>query len=145
MKITHILLLAVIAVAIGVIISTTENASQYVDFEQASSMSDSGNDLKVHVVGTLPRDAQGEVTGIEYNPLKDPNFIAFRLIDEKQKEYKVVCFNPPASITDFKRSEKVVVNGNFKDNQFIADEILLKCPSKYENNKLEASAATVSY
>lgn len=140
MKIIHIVALAIIAIAVGVIImSSAESASQYVDFEQASTMSADGNDLKVHVVGTLPRNTQGEITGIEYNPLKDPNFIAFRLIDEKQREFRVVCFNPPASITDFKRSEKVVVNGSFKDDQFIADEILLKCPSKYENNKLETS------
>ena len=134
-------LIAAIVIAVGVIISdSVESASQYVGFEEASTMAKGGNDLKVHVIGTLPRNAQGDIVGIDYNPLKDPNFIAFRLIDEKQKEYKVVCFNPPASMSDFKRSEKVVVNGHFKEEQFIADEILLKCPSKYENNKLEASA-----
>ena len=139
MKKIHILLLAVIAIAIAIIISTNDNASQYVDFETASTISES-----VHVVGTLPRDSQGHIVGIEYNPLKDPNFIAFQLIDEKQKEFTVVCFNPPTSMTDFKRSEKVVVNGSVKDNQFVADEILLKCPSKYENNKLETSSAAVN-
>lgn len=33
---------------------------------------------------------------------------------------------------DFERSEQIVVTGSMKDNQFYADEILMKCPSKYK-------------
>jgi len=39
---------------------------------------------------------------------------------------------------DFLRSEKVVVNGNYQNSQFIAKKILLKCPSKYQEQKLNA-------
>jgi cytochrome c-type biogenesis protein CcmE len=41
---------------------------------------------------------------------------------------------------DFTRSEKVVVVGSYHNDLFVADKILLKCPSKYQENKLKAGA-----
>jgi cytochrome c-type biogenesis protein CcmE len=61
------------------------------------------------------------------------------LVDENQEEHEVVCYNPPASMQDFTKSEKVVVIGRVINNQFVASEILMKCPSKYEENKLQTS------
>jgi cytochrome c-type biogenesis protein CcmE len=39
---------------------------------------------------------------------------------------------------DFTRSEKVVVIGNYQNNAFVARKILLKCPSKYQEEKINA-------
>jgi cytochrome c-type biogenesis protein CcmE len=36
---------------------------------------------------------------------------------------------------DFTRSEKVVVIGTYVENDFRASKILLKCPSKYQDEK----------
>jgi len=67
-----------------------------------------------------------------YNPLLDANRFEFYLMDSLGFESKVIYSEPKP--TDFDRSDKVVVIGKFEkqDGDFIANKILLKCPSKYE-------------
>ena len=48
----------------------------------------------------------------------------------------MVYFNPKPQ--DFERSEQVVITGNMKNDVFVADKILLKCPSKYTENEIKA-------
>jgi cytochrome c-type biogenesis protein CcmE len=139
MKLSHVIALLVIACMIGIIVVSAGDASQYVSFQQAEELAKDGDDTKVHVVGDLPRNSVGEIIGIEYNPTIDPNYIAFDLIDESGEKRKIVCHNPPPSVEDLKRSEKVVVIGSVNDKgQFIAKEILLKCPSKYEDKEIKS-------
>jgi cytochrome c-type biogenesis protein CcmE len=83
MKITHIIGIIVIAIAIGIIITSAGSASQYVNFKQAKEMAADGNSDKVHVVGELTKNAQGEVIGVEYDPLKDANYLAFSVRRQK--------------------------------------------------------------
>jgi cytochrome c-type biogenesis protein CcmE len=139
MKKSHIFGIIVIAMAIGIIISTAGDASQYVSFEEAFRLASAGNNSKVHVIGELKKNQADEVIGVSYNPSVDPNKLSFILVDENQEEHEVVCYNPPASMQDFTKSEKVVVIGRVINNQFVASEILMKCPSKYEENKLQTS------
>lgn len=141
MKQKHIFGIGVIAIAIAMIISTVGDASQYVTFEEAYSMKENGDDSKVHVVGELTRNENNEVVGLEYDPAKDPNYLAFTMVDEAKKLHKVVCYNPPASMQDFEKSEKVVLIGRVHEGQFIASEILMKCPSKYEETEIKTSAS----
>lgn len=138
MKKSHIFGLVIIAIMISILVVTAGDASQYVDFKEAYGLVAEGNNAKVHVIGELQKDKNGNVIGIEYNPAKDPNYLAFTLVDDKNVAKKVVCYSPPASMRDFEKSEKVVVIGRAKgDNQeFLASEILMKCPSKYEENQL---------
>jgi cytochrome c-type biogenesis protein CcmE len=137
MKITHIIGIIVIAIAIGIIVSSAGNASQYVNFSQAKELSTNGNSMKVHIVGELTKDAQGQVIGVEYDPLKDANYLSFSVVDDKKMVQKVICFNPPPSMKDFTKSEKVVLIGRYDKNNFVASEILMKCPSKYEEKELK--------
>jgi cytochrome c-type biogenesis protein CcmE len=137
MKISHIIGIVVIAIAIGIIVSSAGNASQYVDFKQAKELAANGNDEKIHIVGELTKDAQNQVVGVEYDPLKDPNYLAFSVVDNQKMVQKVVCYNPPPSMQDFAKSEKVVIIGRYKDGVFVASEILMKCPSKYEEKELK--------
>lgn len=137
MKKSHIFLIAVLGIAVAIIISTANNTSQYVDFAKASAMAQSGSDQKVHIIGVLQRGADGQPKGIEYDPIKDPNTMRFVLIDEKGQSHSVIS-NPPSSMQDFLKSEKVVVEGRMRDGQFVASEILLKCPSKYEETELKS-------
>lgn len=141
MKLPHILGILAIAIAIGVIVSTAGDASQYVSFQQAFAMAADGDEAKVHVVGELKKDAAGNVLGLQYDPQTDANYLSFVLIDDQKTEHRVVCYNPPASMQDFAKSEKVVVIGRAKQGQagqyqFVASEVLMKCPSKYEENQL---------
>lgn len=138
MKKSHIFILVVIAAAIGVIITSAGDASQYVTYQQAKALAQKGEDSKVHVVGELTKNEQGEIIGVEYDPLKNPNFLAFNLIDESKQVFRVVCYNPPPSMQDFKKSEKIVIIGKCKGENFVASEILMKCPSKYEETKIKS-------
>jgi cytochrome c-type biogenesis protein CcmE len=54
-------------------------------------------------------------------------------MDEKKEKQEVVYFNPKPA--DFERSEKIVVVGEMKQGRFVADKILMKCPSKYQDNE----------
>lgn len=137
MKTTHIILLLVIAVAIGVIISTSGDASKYVTFDEAQELAVDSPDEKVHVVGKLKKNSLGDIEGMNYNPALDPNYFEFVITDNKNREERVVYLSPKPQ--DFEKSEQIVIIGNFKGKTFKADKILMKCPSKYENKKVTAS------
>ena len=141
MKITHIIGIVVIAVAIGMIATTMSDASLYVNFSQAKEMAQNGKTTKIHVVGTLPKDKKGKVVGLEYKPEVNPNFFAFTLTDDNQRTERVIYHD--SKPTDFEVSEQVVVIGNYQNNQFVAHKILMKCPSKYEDKKLEMKTASI--
>ncbi len=132
MKKSHILGIVVIATAIGIIISTAGDASSYVTFRQAQEMAFSGNDSKIHVVGTLKKADDGDVVGIE--PAADKLSFSFVMVDADMKEQKV--YYPEPMPVDFLRSEQVVVIGAYHDELFVADKILLKCPSKYQEQEI---------
>lgn len=134
MKRTHVVAILVIAVAIAIIISTAGDASTYVTFEQAHQMASVGNKTSIHVVGELTKDSDGKIVGIEKS--SDNLSFSFVLLDENRKEQKVY-YNEPMP-PDFTRSEKVVVVGSFRGDLFVATKILLKCPSKYQDQKLNA-------
>ena len=135
MKKSHIFGILIIAVAIIVIISTAGDASSYVTFEQAKEMAFDGNSAKIHVVGKLPKSEVGEVIGIENGA--DKLSFSFLMLDENNQQQKVY-YNEPMP-TDFLKSEQVVVVGAFHDEYFVADKILMKCPSKYEEETVEAT------
>ena len=139
MKKAHLLAIAVIAVAIGIILSTTADASVYVGFGEARQRAAEGNQTKVHVVGRLPRDGQKNPLGLEYDPLLDPNRFAFTLVDTNQVAQRVVYYSPKPQ--DFDKSEQVVITGAMRNDVFLADQILLKCPSKYVEKDLKGATA----
>jgi cytochrome c-type biogenesis protein CcmE len=105
-----------------------------VTFDQAYQMAKVGNKTSIHVVGELKKNNAGEITGLEKSP--DNLSFSFILLDENRKEQKVY-YNEPMP-PDFTRSEKVVVIGSYHGDQFVAEKILLKCPSKYQEQKLNA-------
>jgi len=134
MKPKYIIAVVVIAVAVGIIVLTAGDASTYVNFGQAQQMASEGSTTPIHVVGQLKKDEAGHIVGLE-NSVDKLSF-SFILIDDNKKEQKVY-YNEPMP-PDFLRSEKVVVVGSYQGDQFIAKKILLKCPSKYQEQKLDA-------
>ncbi len=134
MKLSYIIAIGVIAVAIGILIVTAGDASTYVDFNQAREMASGGNTTPIHVVGQLKKDSHGNIVGLEKSI--DNLSFSFVLVDDNKKEQKVF-YNEPMP-TDLLRSEKVVVIGGYQNDQFVAKKILLKCPSKYQEQKLKA-------
>jgi len=132
MKKSSIIGMVVIAIALAVIISTSGNASSYVTFDEAKTMAVNGKSSSIHVVGELKKNSAGQVLGL--TPSSDRLSVEFTLIDDNMEE-QVVFLNQPMP-SDLLKSEKVVVIGGYKNERFIADKLLLKCPSKYEETAL---------
>lgn len=140
MKLTHILGIIVIAIAIGIIVSTAGDASVYTTFSKAEAMAKDGDADMVHVVGKLPKNSSGKITDMLYNPQIDPNHFEFTLVDNENRPQRVVYSSPKPQ--DFDRSEQIVVIGAMQGDHFQCSKILLKCPSKYQDGKLETTEHT---
>lgn len=123
MKTINIIILIVIAAAIAIFAGAYADSSTYADFGTAKKYPGQ----EYHIVGKLNKQKP-----MVYNPMKDANHFEFYLRDSLGNEAKVIYSEPKP--TDFDRSDKVVVIGKFNtpDGDFIANKILLKCPSKYE-------------
>jgi cytochrome c-type biogenesis protein CcmE len=137
MKKAHLFVIVVIAVAIAVIMSTSMDASSYVSFKEATELSAGGKDKKVHVVGKLKKDPSGQILGMHYQPQLDANHFEFVLVDQNNEERKVVYHQPKPQ--DFERSEQIVVVGSMQGEGFKADKIVMKCPSKYQENEIKVN------
>ncbi len=132
MKKSHILALIVVALGVVIVISTAGDASSYVSFNEAYELAQGGSNKKIHVVGGLKKGDGGQVEGVETSA--DKLSFSFIMVDEHNREQKV--FYPEPVPADFVRSEQVVVVGSYRNDLFIADKILMKCPSKYQEEEL---------
>jgi cytochrome c-type biogenesis protein CcmE len=126
MKKSAIIIIVLIAAAIGAIVSSYGDASTYENFTVAAE----NPGTEYHVVGTLDRSKEKH-----YDPKTDANYFTFYLIDEKGRESKVIYRAPEPQ--DFERSEKIVIIGKMQGDAFEASKILLKCPSKYTENEVK--------
>ncbi len=124
MKKSHLLAIVVVAVAIGILISASKDVTTYANFAQATQSED-----KVKLVGQLVKERP-----VEYDPEKDPNFLAFYLKDDAGEVRRVELL--AAKPQDFERSESIVLTGKMKGETFAASDMLLKCPSKYQDQEV---------
>lgn len=121
MKKLEIIMIVVVAVAIGVIFSYTANASTYGNFNEAFS-----NAGKTYtVVGELNKET----------PIEAPqaNLVIFNMFDKNGKECKVYLNQTVPE--HFDRSDNVVITGKADADKhaFMATDVQLKCPSKYND------------
>jgi cytochrome c-type biogenesis protein CcmE len=70
-----------------------------------------------------------------YNPIQDANYFSFYVKDQEGEECKVIYAGTKPQ--DFEKSEQIVLIGKMQDATFHASKILMKCPSKYTNDKVE--------
>jgi cytochrome c-type biogenesis protein CcmE len=127
MKRTHIILIVLIAVVIGAMIGAISDSSSYADFDEAYS--NPGEEF--HVVGKLSEDKE-----MIYDPLVNPDLFTFWMTDVNGDEHKVVLHKSKPQ--DFERSEQIVLIGSVQKGDFHANEILMKCPSKYTDGEVQA-------
>ncbi|MFP4092091.1 MAG: cytochrome c maturation protein CcmE [Cyclobacteriaceae bacterium] len=132
MKKSHIFGIIVIAICVTIIMSTAGDASSYVSFKEAKELAMDGQDKKIHVVGQLKKSPHGEILGIQAS--EDKLSFSFVMVDDNQEEQRVF-YNEPMP-ADFVRSEQVVVIGSYHNEVFVADQILMKCPSKYQETEI---------
>ena len=136
MKKGPIIGLGIIAIAIVIIMTSIGDASSYENFNTALEMKQGGEDKSIHVVGQLKKNNNGEVIGL--NVREDKVSFTFMLVDNEGTEQEVF-YNEPLP-ADFTRSESVVVIGSYKNDEiFVADKILMKCPSKYQETEVQAA------
>ncbi len=129
MKKGSILGIVVIAVAICIIISTYADTSTYGSFKEAETAHS-----ELHVVGHLNKQKQ-----LIYDAKKDANYFSFFMEDNKGEECKIVFTGTKPQ--DFERSEQIVLTGQMVGKEFHASKILMKCPSKYTQDKIEVTEA----
>ena len=133
MKNSSAIAIVFISIVIIIIVSTFGDASTYVTFSKAKDVYESGSISKFHVVGTLNKNDNNKIEGIRNSP--DQLSFTFEMIDEDG--YKESVFFGEPMPPDFLLSEQVVVIGGYENNTFIADDILLKCPSKYTEENIK--------
>ena len=126
MKNSQIAIIVAIAILIGYSLVRLGNSSTYSSFEDALAL----NGEKTTVIGFL--DLEGSM---DFNP-KTVQF-SFMAKDKKGNISKVIYNQPKPQ--DFERSEEITMTGYGTDSAFIATEILMKCPSKYnEQNEVDS-------
>jgi len=122
MKKTHLILLLIMALAVGVLISMSGDFSEYSNFKTAAAATSRNH----QVVGHLSLDK-----AVIYEPTQNPNEFRFFMKDANGEEMQVLCLKPKPQ--DFERSEQIVLTGKVEKDLFVAHQIQLKCPSKYQD------------
>jgi cytochrome c-type biogenesis protein CcmE len=127
MKKIHIALLLLIAATIAVIISFMGTLSTYDSVQ--SAMKKKGK--TVSIIAKLDHTRP-----IEYDAVKNPNFLSFVAYDSLGSNMKVIYRKEKP--TNLEHSERLVLKGKMSDDHFECSEILMKCPSKYKDDMNEA-------
>jgi len=118
MKQRHLIILTVVALfAIYALSEFSQSLNPYVSFAEAKTSKST-----VQVKGSLLK----EPTSITYENQE----LRFLLRDEKGQQVQVSYHGVKPD--NFEHADSVVVIGKYKDNEFTAEKLLVKCPSKYE-------------
>ncbi len=125
MKRGHIIAMIVIAIGIFALFSAIGDMSRYSSFKD--SLEHPGESVKV--VGVLSKEKP-----VVYEPEVDPNLFSFHMLDQEGLEKRVVM--NAAKPQDFNKSEKIVLTGQMVGENFVASDMLLKCPSKYKDEEI---------
>ena len=133
MKKTHIILLVIIAFAIGGLLMFSVDFSTYDTVSSAKLK----QGKYVHLIAKLDKSLP-----VEYDPANNPNYLAFTAVDSLGSTTRVVYRNTKP--TELEQSERVVLKGKMKGEIFECSEILLKCPSKYKDDKKQLEKMVVN-
>ena len=112
-----------IAAAIMVLISYTGNLTTYETIASAKQKPGKFVNLIAKIDKSQP---------VNYDAVKDPNYLAFTAVDTLGNTVKVIYHNTKP--TDMEKSPRIVLKGKIVDGQFECKDILLKCPSKYKDD-----------
>jgi hypothetical protein len=126
MKKLHIVILILIAVSIGVLVSFMGDLSTYETIASARQKPGKTVTIIAHIDSRQP---------IEYDPIRNPNFVSFHISDTLGNSAKVTYhFEKPY---DLEKAERITLKGKMNGDVFDItqkDGILLKCPSKYKDD-----------
>ncbi|MFA5833007.1 MAG: cytochrome c maturation protein CcmE [Bacteroidota bacterium] len=97
-----------------------ESNIEYMDFSKAQTVN-----KKVQVKGKWVKEKESSFDASKAQ-------FTFYMVDDNEQEVKVVLDG--AKPNNFDIATEVVAKGRFKDGYFHANELLTKCPSKYEGD-----------
>ncbi|MEP6713579.1 MAG: cytochrome c maturation protein CcmE [Ferruginibacter sp.] len=126
MKKSHIIILIGIAALIGGLLAYSSDFSTYDTVNSARQKPGKF----VHLIARLDKTRP-----VEYDPINNPNYLAFYAIDSLGGQTKVIYRNSKPA--DLEKSERIVMKGKMQADHFECNDILLKCPSKYKDDKQE--------
>lgn len=132
MKKSHIIVLVAIAIAIGALIMMSVDFSTYDTI--ASAKQKQGK--FVHLIAKLDKSVP-----LDYDPAKNPNYLSFTAVDSLGGKAKVVYLNTKPA--ELEHSERIVLKGKMQGDVFECSDILLKCPSKYKDDKKQLEKTVV--
>jgi cytochrome c-type biogenesis protein CcmE len=115
------MMIGIVLVLAAVLFGVTafkKSLTPYTSFSEART---SGSGVQVNGVLADP-------TKVTYDASKSE--LAFRLRDEKKEEMDVVYHG--IKPMNFEQATNVVAIGTYKAGKFEADQLLVKCPSKYQ-------------
>jgi cytochrome c-type biogenesis protein CcmE len=124
MKRTHIVILIGIAALIVGLLSYSADFSTYDTISSAQKK----QGKFVHIIAQMDKTQP-----VEYDAIKNPNYLSFYAVDSLGGQTKVVFHNSKPA--DLERSERLVMKGKMQADHFECSDILLKCPSKYKDDK----------
>ena len=125
MKKTHIItLVGIAALIMCLIVFSVGDFSTFETIASAQKKPGKSTTIIVQFDKTRP---------MEYDPLKNPNYLSFYAKDSLGGQTKVVFHN--SKPTDLEKSERIVMKGKMQADHFECNDILLKCPSKYKDDK----------
>jgi cytochrome c-type biogenesis protein CcmE len=126
MKNNQIAIIIAIAVLIGYTLVKLGNSATYSSFADATNKQ---GEITT-VIGYLNLDAAMDF---------DPKTVTLRFMaKDKKGNESLVVYNQPKP-QDFERSEEITMTGYATDSAFVATDILMKCPSKYnEQNEVDS-------
>ena len=126
MKKLQIVILVAIAVAVAVLISFMGDLSTYETIASARQKPGKTVTIIAHLDSRQP---------IEYDPVKNPNYVSFHISDTLGNTARVVYhYEKPY---DLEKAERITLKGKMNGDIFEIsrkDGILLKCPSKYKDD-----------
>jgi cytochrome c-type biogenesis protein CcmE len=124
MKRTHIVILIGIAALIVGLLSYSADFSTYDTIGSAQKK----QGKFVHIIAKMDKTQP-----VEYDAIKNPNYLSVYAVDSLGGQTKVVFHNSKPA--DLERSERLVMKGKMQADHFECSDILLKCPSKYKDDK----------
>ena len=124
MKRTHIIIL--VAIAISVVGLFVFMAKDFSTIDTIASARQKQGKF-VHINAMLEKNS------IEYDAEKNPNYLSFYVADSLGSRVKVVYHN--SKPVEMERSDRILMQGKMQGDIFECQNISLKCPSKYKDDK----------
>jgi len=120
-KTTHIIILVIILLTFGIILTTVVNTKTYSSFSEAIAK----EGTEVSIIGKP--DVRGDLDSIRaLFPF------TFWMTDNTGSSMQVIYQGTMPR--DFEKLDQIVVVGTARNDIFEARELVLKCPSKYEES-----------